>query len=424
MRPQLDQSGGTAALDVGRPTFRAVFLGLLGLLVLLLLSLAAPASAEPAALHAYEYKMAGDAQRTRIVVNFDREPDLRWFLLRGPHRLVVDMPEAGFSFDPDELLPRGMVREVRHGNLGQGRSRIIVSFDTAFKVERLDVLANDSDAGFRMVVDAVAASESRFEAAMASQIEATGSTQTTPKGDRIGQRGEAAADRFRIVIDAGHGGIDTGAEGASGTQEKTITLAFALELKKKLEDLGKYDLFLTRDRDLFLLLDERVRIARQQDADLFISIHADAIRLKSVRGATVYTVSDKASDAEAAAKAVRENLADQIAGIEIEEEHQEVADILADLIRRETQGFSIRFARSLIGELSTTIQMIPTNPHRFAGFKVLRAPDVPSVLLELGYLSNADDEALLRNPKWRAGAVDSIASAIDRFVAARDGAGG
>src|SRR5690606_28236308 len=125
-----------------------------------------------------------------------------------------------------------------------------------------------------------------------------------------------------------------GAKGASGTLEKTITLAFALELKKRLEEEGGLDVFLTRDRDLFLRLDERVRIARQHDADLFISIHADAIRLKNVRGATVYTVSDKASDAEAAAKAIRENLADEIAGIPIEEEHQEVADILVDLIRR------------------------------------------------------------------------------------------
>src|SRR5690606_2278022 len=152
--------------------------------------------------------------------------------------------------------------------------------------------------------------------------------------------------------------------------------------KKRLEESDRLDVFLTRDHDVFLRLDERVRIARQHETDLFISIHADAIRLKNVRGATVYTVSDKASDAEAAAKAIRENLADEIAGIEIEEEHQEVADILVDLIRRETQGFSIRFARSLVEALSGSIGMIPTNPHRFAGFRVLKAPDVPSVMLE------------------------------------------
>jgi N-acetylmuramoyl-L-alanine amidase len=157
---------------------------------------------------------------------------------------------------------------------------------------------------------------------------------------------------------------------------------------------------------------------------LLISIHADAIRLNGVRGATVYTVADKASDAEAAAKAIRENLADEVAGISVENDSQEVADILADLIRRETQSFSIRFARSLVGELSSSIQMINKNPHRFAGFRVLRAPDVPSVLLELGYLSNADDEQLLRDPEWRSKAAEGIVQAIDLFAAARQGAGG
>ena len=152
---------------------------------------------------------------------------------------------------------------------------------------------------------------------------------------------------------------------------------------------------MTREKDEFLRLDDRVRIAREHEADLFISIHADTIRLKGIRGATVYTVSEKASDAEAQALADRENLSDQLAGIEIEEENHEVADILIDLIRRETHSFSMRFARSLVGELSTTVGLI-NNPHRFAGFKVLKAPDVPSVLLELGYLSNAKDEEQLQ----------------------------
>ncbi|MEO3385728.1 N-acetylmuramoyl-L-alanine amidase [Mesorhizobium sp. CAU 1741] len=370
------------------------------------------------------YKMAGDASRMRVIVQFDKEPDLRWFLLRGPHRLVVDLPETAFSFDDAELESRGMVTGVRYGNLDRGRSRIIMAFDGPFDVERIEVLENETSAGFRLVADIVAASERDFEQAMAEQIETTGSMQTTAKADRIGEPGAEAPKRFRVMIDAGHGGIDTGAKGPSGTLEKTITLAFALELKKKLEDARDYDVFLTRDRDLFLRLDERVRIARQQDADLLISIHADSIRLKDFRGATVYTVADKASDAEAAAKAIRENLADEIAGIAIEEEDDGVADILADLIRRETQRFSIRFARSLIGELSSSIQMIPTNPHRFAGFRVLRAPDVPSVLLELGYLSNKQDEALLRDPEWRHRAADSIIGAIDMFVAGTQGAGG
>lgn len=399
------------------------------LAVLLLMAGVLAAAAGQGVLQAHGYKMAGDASRMRVVLHFDREPAARWSLLRDPHRLVVDMPEAAFGFDPAELEPRGMVTEVRHGNFDQGRSRIILSFDGPFSVERFEVIENESREGYRLLADIVAGSEDAFQKAMADQIGTTGATQSTPKHDRLGavagahDEGAGGARRPRVVIDAGHGGIDAGAEGASGTQEKTITLAFALELKKKLDDAGKYDVLLTRDRDLFLRLDERVRIARQQEADLFISIHADAIGIRSVRGATVYTVADKASDAEAAAKAIRENLADRIAGIEIEDEHHEVADILADLIRRETQTFSLRFAKSLVDELTSSIQMIK-NPHRFAGFKVLRAPDVPSVLLELGYLSNVEDEAQLRDAGWRAGAAAAIAAAIDLFFAARQGAGG
>jgi N-acetylmuramoyl-L-alanine amidase len=205
--------------------------------------------------------------------------------------------------------------------------------------------------------------------------------------------------------------------------EKAITLAFALELKAKLSASGAYDVFMTRESDEFLRLDDRVRIARQHDADLFISVHADTISQKGIRGATVYTVSDKASDAEAQALADRENLSDRLAGIEIEEENHEVADILVDLIRRETHNFSIGFARSLVGELSSAVGLI-NNPHRSAGFRVLKAPDVPSVLVELGYLSNPKDEAQLRDPDWRGKAADCIARAIDAFAAGRNGVRG
>lgn len=364
---------------------------------------------------------AGDASRTRVVLRFDRDPAMRWFLLRGPHRLVLDFPQASLDLDDESLEPLGMIAAVRYGTLEAGRQRVIITFDGPFAVQRIDVIENETGTGHRLVADVVAASDDQFERAMAEQVESTAGTQATRKGDRLGIDAGSGPRRPRIVIDAGHGGIDTGAEGVTGTLEKTITLAFALELKKRLEDSGRFDVFLTRDRDIFLMLDERVRIARQHEADLMISVHADAIRIKNVRGATVYTVSDTPSDPEAAAKAARENLADSVAGVVVEDAHSEVADILADLVRRETESFSIRFARSLVGELSTTIQMIGKNPHRFAGFKVLTAPDVPSVLLELGYLSNADDEALLRDAEWRTRATASIATAIDRFVAARFG---
>ncbi|WP_412177222.1 N-acetylmuramoyl-L-alanine amidase [Mesorhizobium sp. ZC-5] len=395
---------------------------LCGFLLALFVSLPLRASAAP--LEAKAYKMAGDATHMRIVMQFDREPDPRWFLLRGPHRLVIDLPETNFSVDARELKARGLVAGVRFGNVGEGRSRLILSAKGPFAVERVEVLENEKSEGYRLVADIAASSERVFDEALAEQTQTTGSTQATKKTDRLGQMApRAAGKRFTIVIDPGHGGIDGGAEGVNGAVEKSVTLAFATELKKKLEQTGPYNVFLTREKDEFLRLDERVRIARQHEADLFISIHADTIRLKGIRGATVYTVSDKASDAEAAALAVRENLSDELAGIEIEEENHEVADILVDLIRRETHTFSMRFARSLVGELSTAVELI-NNPHRSAGFKVLRAPDVPSVLVELGYLSNAKDEAQLLDPDWRGKAAERISAAVELFATERTGTGG
>ncbi|MET0599476.1 MAG: N-acetylmuramoyl-L-alanine amidase [Mesorhizobium sp.] len=400
------------------------FLGIVaGLAATVLAGLVAQPAVAAEPLQAREYKMAGDDNRMRVVLQFDREPEPKWFLLRGPHRLVIDFAETEMTADPRELKARGMIDDVRFGNVGEGRSRLILAAKGPFEVERLDVLANETSPGYRLVADLVSTSEGGFEAALAEQAATTGST---------GEPQEAAAPssvtpnpdkRFTIVIDPGHGGIDGGAEGVHGTVEKAVTLAFAQELKKKLSKSGAYDILLTRERDDFLRLDERVRFAREHAADLFISIHADTIRLKGIRGATVYTVSDRASDAEAAALAQRENLADQLAGIEIEEENHEVADILVDLVRRETHSFSIRFARSLVGELSTSVELIK-NPHRSAGFKVLRAPDVPSVLVELGYLSNAKDEAQLIDPDWRDKAAERISAAIALFAAERTATGG
>lgn len=385
-----------------------------------LLSTAVAQETDSQRLRVYDYKMAGDSLHTRIVIWFDKKPEPKWFLLRDPHRLVIDFAGTAFDITPDDLKARGLVSHVRYGNVDSGRSRIILTAAGPFAVEKLEILENENSPGYRMIADLTATSRTAFEAALRQRVADTG--QTAGKADRPVVPAAARSGLFTVVLDAGHGGIDVGAEGVTGTLEKTITLAFALELRQKLEETGKFNVVMTRDTDKFLRLDERVRIAREHEADLFISIHADAIRYRSVRGATVYTVSDKASDAEAAMTAARENLSDKLAGIEVEEQKDDVADILVDLIRRETHSFSMRFADSLLGELSDTIRMI-NNPHRYAGFRVLRAPDVPSVLLEMGYLSNAEDEKLLRSAEWRAKAADSIVAAIESFAGTR-GAGG
>lgn len=371
-----------------------------------------------------DLRMAGDAVRTRMVVELNRDANFRWFLLRAPHRLVIDLPNAEFRLDAEAIEPRGLVSRVQFGQLDETTSRLIFSSDGPFKIGAVQVVENESGEGFRLVTEIEAGSQDEFEAALAEQIAPTGSTTAAGRGDRVGQAvAEIKEKPFTIVIDPGHGGIDGGAEGVAGTQEKDITLMFASELRDALAAQPGYRVEMTRESDVFLRLDERVRIARQQAADLFISVHADSIRLKGIKGATVYTVADKASDEEAAATALRENLSDEIAGIQVEADKGDVADILVDLIRRETHRFSINFARTLVGELSETVTLI-NNPHRFAGFRVLKAPDVPSVLLELGYLSNSEDEARLLDEAWRADAISSITSAVNHFAVSRGTSGG
>lgn len=411
----------------GRGTAAGLILWLLlalGFLIQPSPAVAADTETPAAAMRAHSLLLAGDDTRVRLVLHFDGEPaNARWMLLKNPHRLVIDLPQTRLHIDPEAAAARGIVTGVRYGQMGEDASRMILQTEGPFVVEGFDVLANESSGGFRLVADLVAASEPAFRDALSEQLATTGSTRSTAKGDRVLKSGTSDIKPFTIVIDPGHGGIDSGAEGTSGTVEKTITLAFALELRKRLAKSGRYVVHMTRERDVFLRLDERVRIARQHGADLFVSVHADTIKFDSVRGATVYTVSDQASDADAAALAARENLSDELAGLSVEDQNHQVSDILMDLIRRETHAFSIRFARTLLGELDDKVELIK-NPHRYAGFRVLKAPDVPSVLLELGYLSNAEDEKQLRSAEWRAKAVDSIATAIDLFAGARVRTGG
>ena len=222
-----------------------------------------------------------------------------------------------------------------------------------------------------------------------------------------------------VVIDPGHGGIDNGSQ-AGGESEKNLVLGFALALRDRIEKAGKYRVVMTRTDDTFIPLGDRTKIARTQSAALFVSIHADALprREGSAQGATVYTLSEKASDAEAERLAESENKADAIGGVNLTEEPTDVADILIDLAQRETRTFSNHFARLLVGELKTTARM-HKYPLKSAGFKVLKAPDVPSVLLELGYVSDKSDLEQLVSEAWRAKTVGSVNQALDAFFAKR-----
>ncbi|PZO80517.1 MAG: N-acetylmuramoyl-L-alanine amidase [Mesorhizobium amorphae] len=370
-------------------------------------------AASAAEIEARDLRMAGNAAETRIVLDFSGEPQIHWTLLRGPHRLMIDVSGARLALDPGDAKPRGLVRSVRYGALNKDTARLVLAADGPFALKRFDVAKVEGTETFRLSAELSAATEAAFSEALAAQAQTTSSIRAAPAPSA------PAAPRFTVVIDAGHGGFDGGAESANGTVEKEITLAFAKELAAKLEG-GDIAVALTRQDDTFLRLDERVAIARRQGADLLVSIHADTIRVPGIHGATVYTVSDKASDPEAEALAIRENLSDDLAGIVTEEKNADVADILVDLIRRETHGLSIHFARNLISEMTGKVALIK-NPHRSAGFRVLKAPDVPSVLIELGYLSNDKDEERLRDPEWRATAIGAISRAITDFAGVKTG---
>ena len=222
-----------------------------------------------------------------------------------------------------------------------------------------------------------------------------------------------------MVIDPGHGGVDNGTRSGEQT-EKDLVLAFGLALRDRLEKSGKYRVVMTRTDDTFIPLDDRVRIGRTQGAALFVSIHADYLARGEgdAKGATIYTVSDKATDAEAERLAESENRADAIGGVNLAQEPTEVADILIDLAQRETRTFSNRFARLLMGEMKNVTRM-HKHPLKSAGFRVLKAPDVPSVLVELGYVSNKGDLEHLVSDRWRTKTANSMAQAIDAFLAKR-----
>ncbi len=223
-----------------------------------------------------------------------------------------------------------------------------------------------------------------------------------------------------VLLDPGHGGKDSGAIGITGTYEKHIALAAAQELRRQLEASGHYRVELTRTRDVFIPLEDRVGIAQQRGAALFVSMHADALNNRFVRGASVYTLADTASDTQTAALAQRENAADRFGGPAFRGAPPEVAHILASLVRQETRAGSARMARSVVSELHRDLPLLP-NPSRHAGFMVLKAADIPSVLVEMGFMSNRDDEAALRRPEHRVLVAAAMKRAVDAYFSSGPG---
>lgn len=372
---------------------------------------------------AYAARIAGDEARTRIVLDFDRAPRFETRYIANPDRIVVDLPATAFAFAEADLKATGLFSDIRYGSMDATSARLVLTAARPARLATAEVMPNEDGKGYRLVLDAELVPQQDFAALVSAQA------WTKPSADDPTTASvpvaAPAVDEFVIAIDAGHGGIDTGATGAATkTAEKDITLGFAKILHEKLKDQPGIRAVMTRETDKFLSLSERVLIARQKGADLLISLHADTLRQADIRGATVYTISDKASDHMAAQLAERENFSDTIGGVELPTETEpEVGDILLDLTRRETQAFSIAMAQAVVGSFEGQISLI-NNPHRHAGFRVLQAPDVPSILLELGFLSNKDDEKLLLDPAWRERVAGLLVEAIKRYRAPQLANGG
>jgi len=371
---------------------------------------AAPEISPSRPLLAFAARVAGDEARTRIVIDFEKKPEFSVHYVSAPERIIVDLPATAFGFPADDLAARGLFKDIRYGTMDERSARIVLTASRPVKLAVANVQANDNGS-FRLVLDAEMTTKETFANLVKTQDWANPSVAQPDPLAMVDEQDNV----FTVAVDAGHGGIDNGATGAgTKTPEKTITLGFAKLLAEKLNKIDGVKAFLTRDDDTFLSLSERVTVARQGKADLFISLHADTLGQKDIRGATVYTLSDKASDRMAENLAQRENLSDELAGFSIQAGPPEVADILLDLARRETQAFSIALASNVVNSFEGQIGLI-NNPHRYAGFQVLRAPDIPSVLLELGFLSNPEDEKQLLDEAWRGKVTDRIADAVRRY---------
>jgi N-acetylmuramoyl-L-alanine amidase len=381
---------------------------------------------------ASDARLAGDAKQTRFVLDIDRPIQFRAFALPDPYRVVVDIPQVNFRLPAGAgTSGRGLVRGFRYGLVMPGGSRIVIDLAGPAKVTNSYLLDSANDQPPRLVVELEEVDRASFaqsqgtspppanrpelKPAVADSRAAVAAPETVPPPPPL----PAAPPDPRpvVVIDPGHGGVDNGTQSGSEV-EKNVVLTFGLALRDRLEKSGKYRVVMTRTDDTFIPLGDRVHVARIQSAALFVSIHADSLPKGEgdAQGATIYTLSDHATDAQAESLAESENRADAIGGVNLTDEPTDVADILIDLAQRETRTFSNRFARLLMGEMKTAAKM-HKHPLKSAGFKVLKAPDVPSVLVELGYVSNKSDMENLVSEGWRTRIVGSMARAVDVFLA-------
>ena len=372
-----------------------------------------------------DLRIGNQANGARIVFDLDKSVNYRVFVLDSPKRLVIDLDDA--EIKNNYPAPKNqVVQQTRVGKLDGNNKRVVLDLKRAAVVKKAFILPPQSDKPWRFVVDTEFAGDREFNNKAGQRNAITNDSKFEPKessekpskswfsfgnsSDKSGLKTERARI---VVLDPGHGGKDPGAIGGSGTYEKNITLAMGKELQTILQKRG-YTVYLTRSNDIFIPLRQRIKIAQKYKADLFMSIHADSAQNRQATGLSVYTLSDTASDAEAAALAERENKADIIGGVDLGGNTKEVNDILISLSQTDTRNKSSKYATYLVKEMAKSVKLVK-NTHRFAGFAVLKAPDIPSALLEMGYLSNRTEEANLKRPAYRQKLANAAANAIDQY---------
>lgn len=355
--------------------------------------------------------------RTRLVIELSDPVNIRTFVLANPDRVVIDMPQVSWRLgEPPRPSGYGAIKSYRFGDFREGNSRMVIDLSEPVAVSDPLVIPPSAGFGYRVVIDLFPTTRAKFDASAgwpadlkkresdAEKLAALIAAQQSPRGHD--------GNRKIIVIDPGHGGLDSGTIGVNGLMEKDLALAEGLRLAKSLRERG-YVVFMTRQNDTFIPLRQRVAIARADKADLLIALHADSNPDPAVMGTSVYTLSDGRSDREAAALERRENQSDIIAGVDLSGDNNPVAPILINLAQRDTINRSSQFAGNALKCLSQVTDILPTRPHRAASLAVLVAPDIPAVLIELGYLSNAQDAGQMNTEQWREHFAEALSDAVD-----------
>ena len=375
-------------------------------------------------------RVGNHPDKIRVVLDITGAVDYRYFVLENPYRIVVDTTKVSWDLPAQtQSTNRGVLQAYRYGLYQPEVSRLVLDLSEPAIIKSVDLIAPRDGFAWRLVLDLVPTTPEVFTAEVTRTADQIGQlarlqpravspqaeqqpqpsvSQTEPK---VPAQVAPVDDRWIVVLDAGHGGVDPGAITPNGYYEKDIVLAVALKTRDRLEQTGKFRVIMTRDTDIYIPLRERVQIAQDAGADLFISLHADSFRDGSVSGASVFTLSNTASDKEAEELAARENKSDIIAGVSLDGYSEEINNILIDLAQRDTMNRSVAFARDLIPQLGKAIEM-RRHPRRAAGFVVLKAPDVPSVLVELGFLSNAADEAFLLGRQGQESLAQSLTNGV------------